>query len=158
MNKKLKGDTIPGILSVLFGVFVLLLTLTGENMAILVAKKRGSVPGPGFFPFICSVLTIVFGAMLIFRGLRQNGSIDFFDMTDEMRENVRTALLVTAGLVLFLVIWKVTGLFIPLVFVFAVYLNLLFRRSIPFALIFSAVITLFIYLLFVRGFGVTFKV
>ncbi len=158
MNKKLKGDTIPGIVSVLFGAFVLCLTLTGENMAILVAKKRGSVPGPGFFPFICGALTVVFGAVLILRGLRQDGTVDFFDMTDEMRGNVKTALLVTAGLVCFLVLWKLTGLFIPLVFVFAVYLNLLFRRSVRFTLIFSVVITLFIYLLFVRGFSVTFKV
>lgn len=158
MNKKLKGDTIPGIVSVLFGALVLILTLTGENMAILVAKKRGSVPGPGFFPFICGALTVVFGAVLILRGLRQNGTVDYFEMTDEMRGNVKTALLVTAGLVCFLAIWKLTGLFIPLVFVFAVYLNLLFKRSLQFTLIFSAVITVFIWLLFVRGFSVTFKV
>ena len=158
MNKKLKGDTIPGIVSVLFGALVLILTLTGDNMAILVAKKRGNVPGPGFFPFVCGALTVVFGVVLILRGLKQNGTVDFFEMTDEMRGNVKTALMVTAGLVCFLLLWKLTGLFIPLVFVFAVYLNLLFKRSIQFTLIFSAIITVFIWLLFVRGFSVTFKV
>ena len=158
MGKKWKGDTIPGIVALLFGVLVLFLTFTGENMAILVAKKRGSVPGPGFFPFICGAFTILFGLLLILRGIRQNGSVDFFEMTDEMRGNVKTALLVFIGFVCFLVLWKLTSQFIPLVFVFAVYLNLLFKRSIKFTLIFSVVITLFIYLLFVRGFSVTFKV
>ena len=92
MNKRLKGDTIPGIVSLLFGAIVLFFTFTGENMAILVAKKRGSVPGPGFFPAICGALTVVFGVVLILRGIRQNGSADYFKMTEEMR---RTALLVT---------------------------------------------------------------
>ena len=48
--------------------------------------------------------------------------------------------------------------FIPLVFVYAIYLNLLFKRDIKFTIIFSVIITAFIYLLFVRGFSVTFKV
>lgn len=158
MNKKWKGDTIPGIVTLVIGILILLLTLTGENMAILVAKKRGSVPGPGFFPFICGAFTILFGLMLTLRGLRQNGSVDYFEMTDEMRSNVKIAFLVILGLVCFLVLWKLTSLFIPLVFVFSVYLNFLFKRDIKFSLIFSVIITAFIYFLFVRGFSVTFKV
>ena len=158
MKKLLKGDTLPGLVAVCFGLIVVILTLTGENMAILVIKKRGVVPGPGFFAFFCGLLTVAFGALLVLKGLGQNGAVDYFEMTDEMRGNVKTALLVTAGLVCFLLLWKLTGLFIPLVFVFAVYLNLLFKRSIQFTLIFSTVITAFIWLLFVRGFSVTFKV
>ena len=158
MKKILKGDTIPGLVSILFGVFLLIVTLTGENMAILIAKKRGNVPGPGFFPFLCGALCIVFGAVLTLRGLRQNGAKDYFNMNEEMRGNVKIALLVTLGLVCFLILWKLTRLFIPLVFVYAIYLNLLFKRDIKFTIIFSVIITAFIYLLFVRGFSVTFKV
>ena len=158
MKKNLKGDLIPGIVATLFGVLVLLLTLTGSDMAILIAKKRGSIPGPGFFPFICGALTVIFGIALTIRGLRQNGTVNFFDLTDEMRGNVKIALLVLIGLVCFLVLWKLTNLFVPLVFVYAVYLNLLFKRSWKFTIIFSIIITAFIYLLFVRGFSVTFKV
>ena len=158
MKKNLKGDLIPGIVSTLFGVLVLILTLTGSDMAILIAKKRGSVPGPGFFPFLCASLTVIFGIALTIRGLRQNGAVNFFDLTDEMRGNIKTAALVLLGLVCFLVIWKLTSLFIPLVFVYAVYLNVLFKRSWKFTIIFSIIITAFIYLLFMRGFSVTFKV
>ena len=158
MKKNLKGDLIPGIVAVLFGLFVLILTLTGSDMAILIAKKRGSIPGPGFFPFLCGALTIVFGIALTIRGLRQNGAVNFFDLTDEMRGNVKIALLVLVGLICFLILWKLTNLFIPLVFVFAIYLNLLFKRSWVFTIVFSIIITAFIYFLFVRGFSVTFRV
>ena len=158
MKKNLKGDLIPGIVAILFGVIVLLLTLTGSDMAILVAKKRGNIPGPGFFPFICAVLTILFGIALTLRGLRQNGEVNFFEMTDEMRGNIKIAALVLLGLICFLVLWKLTNLFIPLVFVYAVYLNLIFKRNWVFTVIFSIIITAFIYFLFVRGFSVMFRV
>ena len=158
MKRNLKGDLIPGIISTLFGVIVLILTLTGSDMAFLVAKKRGSIPGPGFFPLLCGVLTVLFGIALSIRGLRQDDTINYFELTDEMRGNIRTAALMLAGLVAFLVLWKLTNLFIPLVFVFAIYLNVLFRRSWVFTIIFSIIITAFIYFLFTRGFSVLFKV
>lgn len=157
MKKPWKGDLIPGIVATLFGALVVILTLTGENMAILVAKKRGSVPGPGFFPLICGAFLVLFGLLLVIRGLRQM-DVDYFKMTDEMRGNIKIALLVLAGLVVFLILWKLTNWFIPLVFVYAVYLNVLFKRSWKFTLVFSVVVTAFIYLLFVRAFSVTFKV
>ena len=158
MKKALKGDFIPGLVGLILGLVVVIFTLTGNDMAILIVKKRGSVPGPGFFPIICGALMILFGLALAIRGLRQNGAINYFDMTDEMKGNAKIALLVLSGLIVFMILWKVTNYFIPLVFVFAVYLNLLFKRSWLFTLIFSVVLTAFIYFLFVRGFSVTFKV
>ena len=156
MKKILKGDFVPGVVAVLFGVLVMILTLTGNDMAILVAKKRGSVPGPGFFPIVCGAFTALFGAALIRRGLlRQH---DYFEMSEEMRGNVKLAMGVLAGFVCFLILWKLTNHFIPLVFIYAVYLNLLFKRSWIFTLVFSVVLTAFIYYLFVSGFSVTFKV
>ena len=158
MKKSLKGDLIPGLIGVFFGVIVIILTLTGNDMAIMIAKKRGSIPGPGFFPTICGVLMVLFGAGLSFRGLRQKVSVDYFKMTDEIRGNAKIAMFVVLGLIVFLIAWKITNLFIPLVFILAVYLNLLFKRSWLFTLIFSIVLTAFIYFLFVRGFSVTFRV
>ena len=101
---------------------------------------------------------ILFGAALSIRGLRQHGLVDYFKMDEEIRGNAKIALLVLSGLIVFMILWKLTNLFIPLVFVFAVYLNLLFKRSWIFTIIFSVVLTAFIYYLFVRGFSVTFKV
>ena len=156
MKKILKSDFVPGIVAVLFGVLVIILTLTGNDMAILVAKKRGSVPGPGFFPIVCGAFTMLFGAALIVRGLlRQH---NYFEMSEEMYGNLKLALGVLAGFLGFMILWKLTNHFVPLVFVYAVYLNLLFKRSWIFTLIFSVVLTAFIYYLFVSGFSVTFKV
>ena len=64
-----KGDTIPGLVATLFGGTVLTLTLTGKNMQIAPSRLTGNAPGPGFFPAICSTLLIIFGIMLIIRGL-----------------------------------------------------------------------------------------
>ncbi len=158
MKKNLKGDLIPGIVATAFGVLVLILTLTGSDMAILVAKKRGSIPGPGFFPFLCGAFTVVFGIALTIRGLRQSDAVNYFKLTDEMRGNVKIAALVLLGLICFLILWKLTNMFIPLVFVYAIYLNILFKRSWVFTGVFSVVLTAFIYFLFVRGFSVMFKV
>ena len=137
---------------------MVVLTLTGNDMAILIARRRGSVPGPGFFPIICGVLMIMFGGVLVLKSLLQKESVDYFKMTDEIRSNTKIAFLVFSGLIVFMILWKLTNLFIPLVFVLAVYLNLLFKRSWIFTLIFSIILTAFIYFLFVRGFSVTFKV
>lgn len=158
MKKLLKGDILPGLFGVFFGVLVVVLTLTGNDMAILIARRRGSVPGPGFFPIICGALMIVFGGVLVLKNLFQKEVVDYFKMTDEIRSNTKIAFLVFSGLIVFMILWKLTNLFIPLVFVFSVYLNLLFKRSWIFTLIFSIILTAFIYFLFVRGFSVTFKV
>ena len=50
MKKLLKGDTLPGLVAVCFGLIVVILTLTGENMAILVTKKEAWCPGRAFLP------------------------------------------------------------------------------------------------------------
>ena len=42
MKKVLKGDTIPGIVSIVVGVIILILTLTGSDMGIITMKKRGA--------------------------------------------------------------------------------------------------------------------
>lgn len=158
-----KGDTIPGLVSAAFGGIVLALTLTGKNMQIAPSMMTGNAPGPGFFPVICSSLLVIFGILLFIRGLRQKGTVNYFVMTDEIRGNIKVALAVFAGLVVMLIAWKLLSplfdyAFILCAFVFAVYLNVLFKRSKLFTVLFSLGITALIYFMFMKGFSVTFKI
>ena len=158
-----KGDTIPGLVSAAFGGIVLALTLTGKNMQIAPSMMTGNAPGPGFFPVICSSLLVIFGILLFIRGLRQKGTVNYFVITDEIRGNIKVALAVFAGLVVMLIAWKLLSplfdyAFILCAFVFAVYLNVLFKRSKLFTVLFSLGITALIYFMFMKGFSVTFKI
>lgn len=158
-----KGDTIPGLVSAAFGGIVLTLTLTGKNMQIAPSMMTGNAPGPGFFPVICSSLLLIFGILLFIRGLRQKGSVNYFVITDEIRGNIKVALAAFAGLVVMLIAWKLLSplfdyAFITVAFLYAVYLNVLFKRSPLFTVLFSLGITALIYFMFMEGFSVTFKI
>ena len=138
-----KGDTIPGLVTTLFGGVALTLTLTGKNMQIAPSRLTGNAPGPGFFPVICSTLLIIFGIMLIIRGLRQKGTVNYFVITDEIRGNIKVALATFGGLVVMLIAWKLLSpvfdyAFITCAFLFAVYLNVLFKRSKLFTILFTS--------------------
>ena len=159
----LKGDTVPGLVTALLGGTVLTMTLTGKNMQIAPSRQTGNAPGPGFFPMICSVLLLIFGIMLIIRGIRQKGAVNYFVITDEIRGNIKVGLAVFAGLVVMLIAWKLLSpafdyAFIAVAFLFAVYLNVLFKRKPLFTILFSLGITALIYFMFMRGFSVTFKI
>ena len=159
----LKGDFIPGLVTTLFGGAALTLTLTGKNMQIAPSRLTGNAPGPGFFPVICSILLIIFGIMLIIRGLRQKGTVNYFVITDEIRGNIKVELAVFFGLVVMLIAWKLLSpvfdyAFITCAFLFAIYLNVLFKRSPLFTVLFSLGLTALIYFMFMEGFSVTFKI
>ena len=158
-----KGDTIPGLVSAIFGGIVLALTLTGKNMQIAPSMMTGNAPGPGFFPVICASLLVIFGILLFIRGLRQKGTVNYFVLNDEIRGNIKVALAVFIGLVVMLIAWKLLSpvfdyAFITCAFLYAVYLNVLFKRSPLFTVLFSLGITALIYSLFMKGFRVTFKI
>ena len=159
----LKGDTVPGLVTTLLGGTVLAMTLTGDNMQIAPSRLTGNAPGPGFFPVICSILLLVFGLMLLARGIRQKGSVSYFQLTPEICGNIKVGLAVFAGLVVMLVAWKLLSpvfdyAFITVAFLFAVYLNVLFKRKPLFTILFSLSIVALIYFMFMEGFSVTFKV
>ena len=101
--------------------------------------------------------------MLIIRGIRQKGTVNYFVITDEIRGNIKVALSVFAGLIVMLIAWKLLSpvfdyAFITCAFLFAVYLNVLFKRSPLFTVLFSLGITALIYFMFMQGFSVTFKI
>ena len=158
-----KGDTVPGLVTAVLGGTVLAMTLTGKNMQIVPSRLTGNAPGPGFFPVICASLLLIFGILLFIRGLRQNGAVNYFVITDEIRGNIKVALAALGGLVVMLIMWKLLSplfkyAFITCAFLYSVFLNVLFKRSKLFTVLFSLGITALIYFMFMEGFSVTFKI
>lgn len=152
-----KGDTIPGLLFTLFGVFCLIVTYTSP-MLRWGSNTSDGVPGAGFFPYIMGAVLVIFGIMLMVRGIRQKGAVTYMNLTPEIKGNIKLMALMMIGVAAFLAIWKITEQFLISVVVFALYENLVLRRSKVFTIIFSVVITLLIWALFMKGFKVSFRV
>lgn len=155
-----KSNTIPGIVSTAFGLFVLVLIFTSKNMALLGTKETGYTPGQGFFPLICATLLVIFGLVLTLRSLigKTKAEDDETGTTSERKENIKNLLLVGGGLIVVLAAWKITNQFLACIFCYSVFLNRVFKRSWLFTAIFSLCIAGLIYFMFVRGFSTTFKV
>lgn len=150
-----KGDTIPGIFTLIFGITVMIYVLAHPKMAIIGDVSRGGV-GPGFFPFVCSVILMIFGVILIFRGIKQNGSVDYFKMTPERKGNMKTAAMLVGSIVLLLVAWKLSKLFFICLPIYCFIVNKALRQTTKFAIIFTVVMTAFVYLLFKVAFTIRF--
>ena len=151
-----KGDTIPGIFSFLIGAFALIHNILHPKMNIFAEASRGGV-GPGFIPFICAIALMVFGAILVFRGIKQNGSVDYFQMTPEKKKNLKNVVFLAGLIVIMLLIWKISTIFyicLPL-YVFALN-KFVLKQSTKFSIIFTVVMTAFIYGLFTIAFTIRF--
>lgn len=155
MKDRLKGDVVPGILVILTGVFFLIATMVTPNLAFGSTTSDG-VPGAGFFPYIFSVVLIVFGIALFVRGLRQNGSVQYMKLDDELRMNLKILLYTMIGLIVFLAFWQLSGLFFVGVLLFCVYLNVIFQRTRKFTAIYAVVFSAFIYVVFSLAFSIQF--
>lgn len=157
MQKKLKGDTVPGMITILIGIFFLVKTLATDNLSFVATTSDG-VPGAGFFPCILSGALIFSGIILMIRGLRQNGEKQYVALDAEMRGNIKILLLTVAGLAVFLAFWYLTDLFIVGVLLFAVFLNKLYERKWKYTIIYAVIFTVFIYLVFMTAFSIEFTV
>lgn len=157
MQKKLKGDTLPGLATIMFGIFFLVKTLTTDTLSFAATTSDG-VPGAGFFPCILSGALIFSGIILMIRGLRQNGEKQYVTLDAEMKGNLKILALTVAGLIIFLAFWYLTNLFIVGVMLFAVYLNKLYGRNWKFSVIYAVIFTSFIYLVFMVAFSIGFTV
>lgn len=159
--KKLKADTIAGIICMAFGVFFLIMTKSNPQMSFIATTSDG-VPGGGFFPYILSILIIIMGGALAVRGMKTEGKV-YVEMTEENRKNLKTLIFMVLGLIVFLAAWKFTApmfgntAFMCCVFLFELYMNRLFERSWKFTFIYSAVFTAFIYVVFNVGFKILFN-
>lgn len=151
-----KGDTIPGLLTAIFGFAVALYTLSEDTMKFR-AQSSDGVPGAGFFPVLLGFVVGILGVALMVRGLTQKGSVQYFKLDEELRGNLRTLILAVTGIVVFFVLWQTTKQFILCVPVLCFFLNFIFKRSIKYNIIYTVVFTAFLYAAFVVGFKVQFN-
>lgn len=150
-----KGDTIPGIFSLVLGLATLIYNLMNPKMAIF-GGTDGAGVGPGFFPFICAVALIICGVLMIIRGIKQNGTVDYFQMTEEKKKNLMTVGLLAVFILIYLVAWKISKMFFVILPIYTFAVNKLFKRSTKFSLIFAVGMTIFVYGLFGMGFHIRF--
>lgn len=151
-----KGDTIPGIITALFGFSVAIYTLAEDTMRYR-AQSSDGVPGAGFFPVLLGFIVGILGIMLTVNGLRQKGAVQHFKLDAEISKNLKTLALAVAGIIVFFVLWQTTKQFIVCVPILCCFLNFLFGRSWKYNLIYTVVFTAFLYLAFVKGFSVQFN-
>ncbi len=151
-----KGDTIPGIFSLIVGALIMLYIALTPKMAIGGEMINGGV-GPGFFSAICGVALIICGILLIIRGIRQNGAVDYFSFTPERKANLKIAALLVLMCALMLAAWKISRLFLACLPIYAFAVNRLLKRSTKFSVIFTVVMTAFVYVLFGLCFHVSFR-
>lgn len=151
-----KGDTIPGLLTAVFGFAVALYTLSEDTMKFR-AQSSDGVPGAGFFPVLLGFAVGILGVALMVRGLTQKGSVQYFKLDEELKKNLKTMCLVVVGMVVFFVLWQTTKQFILCVPVLCFFLNFLFGRNLKYNLIYTVVFTVFLYGAFVLGFHVQFN-
>ncbi len=147
---------IPGIFSLLVGVLILVYIALKPKMAVGGEMVNGGI-GPGAFPAICGVALIICGILLFVRGIKQNGIVDYFALTPERKENLKIAGLLVLMCALMMAVWKISRMFLICLPVYAFAVNKLLKRTTKFSIIFTIVITAFVYVLFGLCFNVSFR-
>ena len=151
-----KGDTIPGIFSLFVGALILLYIALTPKMAVGGEMVNGGI-GPGAFPAVSGVVLMICGILLVIRGIKQKGTMDYFAFTPERKANLKKAALLVLMCALMLAAWKISRMFLVCLPIYAFAVNKLLKRSTKFAIIFTIVMTAFVYLLFGLGFNVSFR-
>lgn len=151
-----KGDTIPGICTAVIGALTLLYIFTHPKMVVFGESRNGGI-GPGFFPFICGAIMLILGVVLTLHGIRQNGTVDYFAMDAEKKGNFKLAGLLILMCILLLAAWKISKLFFICLPLYAFAVSKLLKRSTLFSIVFTIVMTGFVYLLFRVCFSITFR-
>lgn len=152
-----KGDTVPGLLSILFGGLFVAATVVNPQLTA-VAQTSDGVPGAGFFPYLLGGAIILLGIVLLIRGIRQHGTVQYIQLDEEGKKNVKVLLLSLLGIIALLVFWRLTNQFIIGVPILCLYLNWLFERKWLFNILYAGIFSAFIYLVFTVGFSVQFVV
>ena len=137
------------------GILVFIYIFTHPKMVVL-GGTDGSGVGPGFFPFICAAALTILGLLLFLKGVRENGSVDYFALTEEKKKNLIMVACMAAFIVVFLILWKVTKRFFIILPIYSFAINMLFKRSLLFSVVFAVAITAAIYGLFGVGFTIRF--
>jgi hypothetical protein len=159
-DKWYKGDTIPGLIIAIFGFAVALYTIIEPTFTWQTQTSDG-VPGGGFFPIILSVLLGIMGTVLFIKGLLQHGKVTYFKIDQEVKENLKKLIKTIISIVIFFILWQATKRlfpsFIPCVAILSFVLNLIFERPLKYNIIYTVVLTAFLYLSFVVGFSIQFN-
>lgn len=151
-----KGDTIPGLITAVFGFAVAIYTLMDDTMTFS-AQSSDGVPGAGFFPILLGFVVGILGVALMIRGIGQKGTVQHFKLDAEVSQNLKRLLLTAGGVLVFFVLWRVSRQFIVCVPLLVLYLNFVFGRKWKFNLIYAVIFTVFLYLAFVLGFKIQFN-
>ena len=128
-----------------------------------------NVAQAGFFPFYLAMVVLILGLVLIFQGVTHRGPQDAsFVMDDEIRKNLRTFFLTLGALVFCFALWHIPTpaffldyyltSFEPACLILCLILNILYKRSWLFNILFSTFIVLLIHLLFVRLLSISFDI
>ena len=145
-----KGDTIPGLITAIFGYSVAIYTLLEDTMRVN-AQSSDGVPGAGFFPVLLGFAVGILGTILFVRGILQKGS------DPEIKFNLKRLGLTAVSIVIFFILWQTTKRFIVCVPILCFALNAIFDRKLKYNIIYTVVFTAFIYLAFVVGFSIQFN-
>ena len=146
-----KGDTIPGLITAIFGYSVAIYTLLEDTMRVN-AQSSDGVPGAGFFPVLLGFAVGILGTILFVRGILQKGSVQYFQVDPEIKFNLKRL-----GLTAVSILWQTTKRFIVCVPILCFALNAIFGRKLKYNIIYTVVFTAFIYLAFVVGFSIQFN-
>lgn len=152
-----RGDTIPGLVTMLLGFGVAIYTLAEDTMRFR-AQTSDGVPGAGFFPVILGLILGALGLFLMLRGIRAHGKVEFFKIEDEeIRGNVRMLIKTVLCILAFFVLWRLTRQFIACALLLVFGLNFIFGRTLKYNIIYTVVFVAFIYGAFVLGFSIQFN-
>lgn len=151
-----KGDTIPGLITAVFGYSVAIYVLLEDTMRWN-AQSSDGVPGAGFFPVLLGFAVGILGTILFIRGLLQKGSVQYFQVDPEIKFNLKRLGLAALSMIVFFILWRTTHQFIVCVALVCFALNAVFGRKLKYNIIYTVVFTAFIYAAFVVGFSVQFN-
>lgn len=139
------AEVIWGIITALISIFFIALSIEFPGGTV------DGVPGPGYFPRVIAVILLALSIMLIISGIKNKRV--YFKLDDQMKSNLKSLLLTVAAMVAFLIIWN----FIPFVvsaFLYLMALCFICRQKLKFAIVFSAVTSGVVYLIFEKIFHV----
>ena len=148
--KCLKGNTIPGICCIVFGVLFLVPAL---SMGFF--TKLEHQPGTGFFPILISICLIAVGISLTVSGIAAKGTVQFFRITDEIRQNLKIFRMYVLLLAGFTAVWRLVNFELG-AFLFCILMNRYLQRDWKFTIAFSTCFIALIHVIFVIALRIQF--
>lgn len=156
------GELIAGGIVAALGAFTLIYTIVNPKLTFSPPLSDGA-PGAGFFPIILSVLLIILGLILVIRNaliIKKNKESAEPALEEKKinKANMKTSLLLLASIIVFLILWKITGIFYVWMFILVGGISKIYKRNWKQTIIIAACVTAVLYLMFSVGFSIQFRV